>query len=70
MGLQDPIFLLAFRGRVGASPMYKTHIPLTYVGKGGICADQMILWLPYLPVRAGEGSKAGSRGMGPNLRPI
>lgn len=49
MGGQDSRFLLAFRGRVGAGLLFKTPIPMTSVGKGEICADQMIPWLPFVP---------------------
>lgn len=41
----------------GAGPVYKTHIPMAFVGKEEICADQMIPWLPLhsSPVGACEG---------------
>lgn len=50
---QDPRFLLVFRGRVGVGFVYKTHIPMTSAGKGGICSDQMIPWLPVIPYLLG-----------------
>lgn len=69
MGLQDPIFLLALEAEWGLVPCTKLIFPLTYIGKGEICTNQMIPWLPYLLVRTREGNKVGSRRMGPNLRP-